>query len=517
MAIEIGNAGETLAAVVITNELGSTPSPKPAPNGSENQHTIASCANCGTVLSGAYCHACGQSSHIHRSLLHMLEEVLHGIFHFDTKAWRTIPALILRPGHLTKEYIEGKRTSYVSPLALFLFLIFLMFFVFSYTTSWKGEDLIRTDDSRENVTAELTQAKETLQQKRLEKSQLGELSPEHLGLKIEIRAYEAQVLQLQDTLDALDGNTVSVLEAKQALEQAERTLMDLKTHQHKLKSEKSTGMSNKDINSSKDLGNDSTASAAMSSTTNPADTSASKQADEGKETTNNPPALDIASLKPWEITQEIRFMENQVKYHRKRVAKAIAQHNKSKQEQTTKNDASSTTTPKVEEASASSDASASTEKSDTEEATNEVDDLSKIPYIGKALADINKNRELTLYKMKKNAASAAILLIPISLPFVWLLFAFSRKYVMFDHVVFSLYSLSFMSILVMVVAILSKFDFKGSAALLFVFVPPIHMFSQLRHAYSLSVPSSLWRTVALLLIASISFSIYAVVVTILSA
>ena len=293
--------------------------------------------------------------------------------------------------------------------------------------------------------------------------------------------------------------------------------MDLKAHQHKLKSEKSTGMSNKDINSSGDVGNDSTASAAIRSTTNPIDTSASKHAIEGKEAINNLPALDIASLKPWEINQEIRSMEKLVKYHRKRVAKAIAQHNKSMQEQAAKKDASSKSTPKVEEASASNDVSASSTNSDSEEATNEVDDLSKIPYIGKALADINKNRELTLYKMKKNAASAAILIIPISLPFVWLLFAFSRKYVMFDHAVFSLYSLSFMSILMMVVAILSRFDFKGSAALLFVFVPPIHMFSQLRHAYSLSRLSSLWRTVALLFIASISFSIYAVVVTILSA
>ncbi|MBC3808176.1 DUF3667 domain-containing protein [Undibacterium seohonense] len=516
MGIEMGNAAETLTAIVVSEELGKPNTPKHDGDTSDPNHS-KQCANCGITLNGAYCHTCGQYSHIHRSLLHMFEEVLHGIFHFDTKAWRTIPALILRPGQLTKDYIEGKRTSYVSPLALFLFLIFLMFFVFSYTTSWKGEDLIKTDDSREDVTLELTQAKETLQQKRLEKSQLGEHSPEHLGLKIEIRAYEAQVLQLQDTLDAIDGNTVSVLEAKQALEQAERTLADLKTLQHKFKSEKSTDMSTKDISSSKDVKNGSTTSSSISSTANPVDTSASKQADEGKETSSDASTLDIASLKPWEIAQEIRSMENLVKYHRKRVAKAIAKHNKSKQEQTAKKEASPKTTPTAEETSASSDASASTAMSETEEATNELDDLSKIPYIGKALADINKNRELTLYKMKKNAASAAILLIPISLPFVWLLFAFSRKYVIFDHVVFSLYSLSFMSILMMVVAILSKFDFKGSAALLFAFVPPIHMFSQLRHAYSLSVPSSLWRTVALLLIASISFSIYAVVVTVLSA
>ncbi len=65
----------------------------------------------------------------------MFEELLHGIFHFETKAWRTIPALIFTPGKLTRNYIAGQRTRYVSPLALFLFLIFLMFFVFSLTSS----------------------------------------------------------------------------------------------------------------------------------------------------------------------------------------------------------------------------------------------------------------------------------------------------------------------------------------------------------------------------------------------
>ena len=115
MGIEISGAGETLAAIVVTNALENQ-------TGTDSSADTKTCANCGTTLNGAYCHACGQSSHIHRSLLHMVEEVLHGIFHFDTKAWRTIPALIFRPGHLTKDYIEGKRTSFVSPLALFLFL-----------------------------------------------------------------------------------------------------------------------------------------------------------------------------------------------------------------------------------------------------------------------------------------------------------------------------------------------------------------------------------------------------------
>ncbi len=90
------------------------------------------CLNCGAALTGAYCSACGQGAHPHRTLLHMLEEVLHGLIHFDAKIWRTLPLLAFRPGTLTRNYIFGKRARYFSPLALFLFVIFLMFFVFAF-------------------------------------------------------------------------------------------------------------------------------------------------------------------------------------------------------------------------------------------------------------------------------------------------------------------------------------------------------------------------------------------------
>ena len=106
---------------------------------------------------------------------------------------------------------------------------------------------------------------------------------------------------------------------------------------------------------------------------------------------------------------------------------------------------------------------------------------------------------------------------PIALPFLWLLFAFKRKYVMFDHAVFSLYSLSFMCILLTLVAILAKFDFKGTATFLFILAPPIHMYAQLKHAYSLSRLETIWRTLALLFIALISLTVYASLVTLLSA
>ncbi len=101
-------------------------------HGVPEAHANANCANCGAALTGAFCSACGQSAHVYRSLLHLGEELLHGILHFDAKGWRTLPLLLVRPGLLTRRYIDGQRARHVSPLALFLFSVFLMFFVFSF-------------------------------------------------------------------------------------------------------------------------------------------------------------------------------------------------------------------------------------------------------------------------------------------------------------------------------------------------------------------------------------------------
>mgnify|MGYP002653807410 FL=1 len=92
------------------------------------------CSNCGFDLPSIakFCPECGQPAHTHRTLLHLGEELLHGVMHFDARVWRTLPLLAFNPGRLTREWVQGKRTRYVSPLAMFLFTIFVMFFALTF-------------------------------------------------------------------------------------------------------------------------------------------------------------------------------------------------------------------------------------------------------------------------------------------------------------------------------------------------------------------------------------------------
>jgi hypothetical protein len=92
----------------------------------------ANCLNCGAQLAGEYCHDCGQQAHVHRTLGAFWHDIAHGVLHFEGKIWHTLPLLAWQPGELTRRYIRGERARFVSPIALFLFSVFLMFAVYSF-------------------------------------------------------------------------------------------------------------------------------------------------------------------------------------------------------------------------------------------------------------------------------------------------------------------------------------------------------------------------------------------------
>ena len=119
------------------------------------------------------------------------------------------------------------------------------------------------------------------------------------------------------------------------------------------------------------------------------------------------------------------------------------------------------------------------------------------------------NPEAVSLKIQEAASKYSWLLIPISVPFLWLLFPFSRRYRMYDHTVFVTYSLSFMMILVIAAGLLVAVGVSGLAPLLF-FVPPFHMYRQLKGAYQLGRYGALIRTFALVTFAFAAAALFAV-------
>lgn len=89
-----------------------------------------SCQNCGTFVEKNFCPECGQKNTNNRKHFYLLFlEFFSGLINYDNSFWRTIRLLVLSPGKLSKEYIIGKRASYLDPVKLYLFSSFLVFFI----------------------------------------------------------------------------------------------------------------------------------------------------------------------------------------------------------------------------------------------------------------------------------------------------------------------------------------------------------------------------------------------------
>lgn len=344
-------AGDALTGALVGRAVEpETGAPAHAEAG-EKKHAV--CLNCGASLMGAYCANCGQATRLHRSLVSLGHDILHGVFHFEGKIWRTLPELFFRPGRLTRRYIEGERAKFVSPMALFLFTVFLMFAVFSLTgfmnldapvdplnvrSEWQkgnGAALDQTNEKIENVRAQLD-----------DPSTPADTLPN-------LRADLAELESARDVMEALGKG-------------------------------------------------------------------------------------DFARLAEIDREQEAR--------------------------------AAST--------------SASEENVWPKPGTR----------LHSALRQVKENPALLLYKIKTNAYKFSWALIPLSVPFMWLMFFWRRDIHLYDHAIFTTYSISFMMLFMMLASLASSLRVPtaiwASAMLL---IPPIHIYKQLRGAYGLSRSGALMR------------------------
>ncbi|MFL6722756.1 MAG: DUF3667 domain-containing protein [Sphingomicrobium sp.] len=114
---------------------------------------------------------------------------------------------------------------------------------------------------------------------------------------------------------------------------------------------------------------------------------------------------------------------------------------------------------------------------------------------------------LVSLKIQEAASKYSWLLIPMSVPFLWMLFPLRRRYNLYDHTVFVTYSLSFMMMLVIVGGVLVAIGSPGFASILF-FVPPFHMYRHLKGAYELGRFSAIVRTMALVTFAFIAAGLF---------
>ena len=126
-----------------------------------------------------------------------------------------------------------------------------------------------------------------------------------------------------------------------------------------------------------------------------------------------------------------------------------------------------------------------------------------LPFIENAA----QNPEVVSMKVQDAASKYSWLLIPFSVPFIWLLFPFRRRFNTYDHTVFVTYSLSFMMMLVVAGGLLIAAGLPGVASLLF-FVPPFHMYRHLKQTYELGRFSAIMRTMALLTFAFIAAALF---------
>lgn len=377
MSMDLEPVGALATAGLVAKEIEGDAGKTAAPGA----HAGDRCANCSAQLAGPYCHQCGQMAHLHRSLLHLLEELGHGILHFDTKTWRTLPLLVARPGLLTRRYIDGQRTQYVSPLALFLFSVFLMFFVFSTVG---GPDA----KSPPNTPAEQEQARQ-------------ELSKEVEQGRKRVAAAEAKVAQAtakdrEDATDELD-------DARSDLRASEFALSALN----------------------------------LASAPSPKDAAA-----DGNHTTHM----------GWPATVE-RIGREQSQAH---------------------------------------------------------------PTLARIALHAAENPDLTLYKMKSSAYKFAFMLVPISLPFLWLMFFWRKGVVMYDHTIFTLYGLSFLCLWLALISLAAKSHVTAGfadAAGLFI---PVHLFLQLKETYVLGWFATLWRTIAVLVTGCVVLCLFTLLVLFIS-
>ena len=92
--------------------------------------TDKTCLNCRYVVENRFCPNCGQeNTDTRKTFHHLFIHFFEDLTHYENAFWKTIKNLLFKPATLTKEYLSGKRLSYLAPVRLYIFISFVTFFL----------------------------------------------------------------------------------------------------------------------------------------------------------------------------------------------------------------------------------------------------------------------------------------------------------------------------------------------------------------------------------------------------
>lgn len=111
------------------------------------------CKNCQTRFEGNFCPHCGQSLRLFEKPVKVfLYDFLGDLFAFDSRLWRSLFAMLFRPGQMVAEYVGGKHIRYTPPFRAYVFFSFFFFIALNALTK---ETLLRNKENLAKATREI--------------------------------------------------------------------------------------------------------------------------------------------------------------------------------------------------------------------------------------------------------------------------------------------------------------------------------------------------------------------------
>lgn len=125
------------------------------------------CLNCNHVVAERFCPNCGQENiETRKTFHHLFIHFFEDLTHYENAFWKTIKNLVLKPSSLTKEYLSGKRMSYLAPVRLYIFISFITFFLITVFPN-EGDDFVKINNGKHKK-----EKKEVVEKKNLSAEEL---------------------------------------------------------------------------------------------------------------------------------------------------------------------------------------------------------------------------------------------------------------------------------------------------------------------------------------------------------